>query len=186
MNKKTLNLENRLLYLSALTLSRIEFWLTYRGIKLASTTPLRNKFTTKNAATKRIVKWLEDADLYYVIDKKHKDMIHISKDKALAEKMAKIQWSEDPKDIIFRGNKYGFPINAVKAFAKDLISMGDYWEIRERIMKYPYWHYARYRVRSGHEFEDLQVAKKWATIIRKEVPKLAKWFEKDMEGAKSK
>jgi len=180
------NLNNRLLYLSAMRLSRIEFWLTYRGLKKASTTPLRNKFTTANTATKKIIKWLEDAGLHYIVDNKNKGMIHISKNKDLAEKMAKLQWSEKPQDIIFRGLQYGFPEKAAKAFANDIESMGDYGEVRKTIKKYPHWHYARYRVRIGHEAEDLQVAKKWANCIRKEVPRLAKWFEKEMENVKFK
>lgn len=175
------NLSNRLLYLSMMAQSKVELWLVHRDKKKACSISLRNNFSTETAKSKRIENWIKDAGLHYVVDKENKNLLHISKDPDLSQKMNDLQWSQKPSDIIFRGKQYNYPEKAVEAFAKNIESMSDYIEVRERIKKFPYWHYARYRVRVRHEKDDLQVAKKWADLIRKEVPKLAKWFEDSME-----
>jgi len=172
-------LSKRLLYLPVSILGRVEFWITYRDVKQASSATLRAPFDTSKRNTTRIVNWLTDAEMYFSIDQKNADLIHISKSENLANKMATIQWSELKKNITFRGYSYGYPTKAVDFFAKDPHKLV---QIRndEKLKKYYWKPYVRYIVRPGYEYEDSLVAKEWGDLIRKDVPLLAKWFEKRM------
>jgi len=92
------------------------------------------------------------------------------------------------------GTLFGFPEKAVKEYAfwmrwyttdkyfpKTLSRSID----THKMLQDCYWEpYVQYIVRKGHEKEDSLVAKHWADRIRKDLPELAKKFEKEVGRAR--
>ena len=167
------------MYLPVSILSRVELWLTYRGLKNASSIQLRQKFSKNSSATKRVMKWITEAGLFFEIDAKNKELLHVAKSQELVQKMKVLHWSENKKDIVFRGIQYGFPKEAVHSFSKDHTTVNTF--TCQDVTKFPWKPYVRYMVRIGHEREDSLVAKKWAEVIRYDVPVLADWFEQKLK-----
>lgn len=172
------DLSSSVCYLPLNIQSRVELWLTYSGIKQCSLILARKSKGTK------IFSWLKEAKLSFSINPKDKNQIFISTDQNVVKKLAVI-WQENSQTAEYKkGLLLGYPINAVKAFStysshpkrqKYLTSIAEATFPKTQINYYPY---ISYTVRRGKEIEDSQVAQKWSECIRKEVPKLAYWYEK--------
>lgn len=184
-------LANRLLYLPLDLREKILLWLAYRGLKPVSelTVIRRNKNTkTNNQKIKKVKKWIKDADMFYATDKKNLTSWHVSKDKNKAKNSAKIIHRFDYQSECQSGILFGFPKASTEAYAfnrnvklgEDQIPM--IWPglvyFHPYLKNQDYAPYIFYAIREDRIKEDSMVAKKWADTIRKELPILAKWFEK--------
>ena len=182
---------SRLLYLPVSKEGRVELWLTLRDQKPVSAIRLRKCFDGQTKGIKRLLKWLSDTRLEYVVDPKNNTVLHISKNKNLAKRTAIILWSEKKKHIIEKGTLFGYPKNVTKIYASFIDEKkwpgksGALRVITKKSKNFPhYWApYIRYVLRSAHAFQDSLIAKKWADIIRKEVPKLGYWYENELKNS---
>ena len=162
---------------------KVHLWLTYRDLKPVSTFQLSGK----KSEDKKVFDWLARAGLHYIPDLKGNHVYFASKDVELAEKAKEIMWKQNHKNQVAKGKLFGYPAKASELIAK-------FWkEPKSEIMTrrvqllargYPgYYRYAAYMLRKGYESEDGEVAKKWARIIRQEIPELAKAYEQDVKKA---
>lgn len=169
-------LASRLSYLPLSLSDRIYLWLTYRGIKPVSEIVfIKDK---RNPKTKRIIKWLKDANLYYIPEstsKKNYVGLYISKDYKKVELLDKLSLKNDKKSEFIKGILYGFPKEVVKAYKTNTSAEGYF--LHPYLKNKYFTPYILYSSRRDHIKEDSQTAKLWADTIRKEVPTLAKWFE---------
>ncbi len=201
-------LARRLLYLPLDVNEKVFLWLTYRGLKPVSEitvtrrnySRLRRLLSEKNLETfepednsqkiRRIRKWIRDAGLHIATEGKNDTSWHVGRDKDKATLSAKILHRFDYENEYKSGFLLGYPEESVKAYAHNrVLKLGE----NQTSMVWPgmkffypflkdkyYTPYLLYALRADRVKEDSQVAKTWADVIRKEVPTLAKWFEKSI------
>ena len=126
--------------------------------------------------------------MYYVSSSKYLSEWHVSKDKQKAKLSASIIRKFDYESEVKSGVLFGFPEESAKAYAynrnlekgKDQISVVyPGWIYFHPYLKDKYYApYIFYAIRKDRVKEDSRVAKKWADTIRKDVPTLARWYEK--------
>lgn len=167
-------ISDRLLSLPVTLEGKVQLWLTYKGLKPVSTAQFLSSRTPQEEVD--FSKWLQDAKLVQAPDHKSEEFVFVSKDMDLAKRAAEIMWSENKDDLLEKGDLFGYPQEAVRAYAfqKDVtvITPSNFQE---------YWSsYVRYLVRTTHINEDRLTAKNWADVIRKDIPKLAIQFEEEM------
>jgi hypothetical protein len=174
-------LASRLLYLPLFLPKKNYLWLTYKGIKPVSLIPLsRENGPLAYTHKKRIYHWLKDAGIFYKIDPITKgNTIHliISKDPKRIEEVIKLGSNLTLEAEYELGILLGYPKEAVHAYVYEYstISFDDKANLLDT--KHPEFKYSGYRFRRGFEQEDLKTAILWMETIRKDIPKLAKWFE---------
>ena len=163
---------------------RIQLWLTHRGLKKATLITLE-----KNKQNQRIFKWLHDTSLEWV---QKRERIFVSKNKLIANQLSNI-WNKNNQESEYqKGILLGYPTKPSQAFAKyaDNKYRGKYLVniIDPNFPKsvIPYYPYIFFIVRKGKEKVDSVIAKRWAKVIRADIPKLAKWYEKEIKSAISK
>lgn len=161
-------LSSSLLYLPLNIQSRVELWLTFKSLKPVSAISFRNP-----SKTARVFSWLDRANIKYTLDTKRPEIAYVSKDISLAREAMRIMWSKKLVDEIKKGELFGYPKKATKAYA----SREPMSTITPQSFPNYWFAYMRYSVRESYETEDSQVAKKWADCIRKDIPTLAAWFE---------
>lgn len=175
----TASLSSKVLYLPLNIQSRVELWLTYKNLKTASLIILRDHKTK----TKTIFNWLKDANLNFIVNPKNLNQIFVSKNQETCQSLQKIWGINTPKTEYQKGILLGYPEKTVKAFSlysqhpnrKDyLTNIKDPSFPKNHIYYYPY---ITYTLRKNHEIEDSRIAKIWSDCIRKDLPKLASWYE---------
>lgn len=190
-------LGSRVLRLPISPLGKVELWLTYRQLKPVSSITLNSDSTNslQDPKTKEIIKWISDAGLQFFPDPKVERILHVSRSLRLAKVAARIARSNTYEDTLTKGKIFGYPVKAGEVFAvqfpliaeKKPIPGGIKFvvQVKDReLLSHYWWPYARYSVRRGYVYEDSLVAKKWADVVRREVPKLAKFYEESMEKLK--
>lgn len=194
-------LARRLLYLPLDLGEKVLLWLVYRDLKPVSeiTVERRNFFLLRrgihdtsydNDAPKirRIREWIHDAGLVYAFDPKYPGSWHVGKDKDKVALSAKILRLFDYESEYKTGILFGYPEESVKAYARNreigveknqIIMVWPGLQVFHPYLKDKYFTpYIFYSIRADRVEEDSQIAKTWADTIRKEVPTLAKWYEK--------
>ncbi|MFZ2202188.1 MAG: hypothetical protein WAV56_02215 [Microgenomates group bacterium] len=181
------NLASRLCYLPLFVSDRIKLWLTYRALKPASLIAFRgSSYPQTPTRLHRIQKWVKDAGLFIKLDPfdPKKSVYIVSKDQSAIKKLTKMKSPPSNDDCHTMGLLFGYPPAAVKTY-----SYGDPSQMTGSLSKdspvkaLPEALYAEYAIRLGHEKDDLGVAKKWMETIRKDIPKLAEWYEKESKTA---
>lgn len=139
---------------------------------------------------RRIRKWVKDASLFIATESKNDTSWHIGKEKDKVTLSEKILHRFDYDNEYKSGILLGYPEESVKAYAHNrVLKLGEnqtpmVWpgmKFFDPFLKDKYYtQYLFYALRADRVKTDSQVAKKWADIIRKEVPTLAKWFEKSI------
>lgn len=179
MNDK--NLASRLCYLSLPLWDRVSLWLTYRRLKPVSIV-VTNTTTYPASRRKidRILSWIKGAGLKYEwdpLDTKQRCLL-VSSDPTVLKSIVAMKSPLSADDHYKLGIFLGYPEKAVRAFSyshpDETISP---IENDSPVKNRPESLYAEYTVRRGSESEDVEVAKRWLKMIRKDVPRLAKWFE---------
>lgn len=184
-------LANRLLYLPLDLREKVLLWLSYRGLKPVSELTVirrKRKNNVSNQKIKKVKKWIKDAGLFYLNDRKNLTSWHVSRNKNKVTISAKILHRFDYQSEYQSGVLFGFPSESVKAYAfnrnvkigEDQIPM--IWPglmyFHPSLKNEDYTPYFFYAIRADRVKEDSKAAKLWADTIRKETPLLAKWFEK--------
>lgn len=196
MNHK---LANRLLYLSLDLNEKVLLWLAYKGIKPVSeiTVERRNLAQLRKGVKspdlgfnhpkiQRIKKWIDDAGLYFQIEKEYSSSWHIGKDQKMVARSELIIRQFDYDSELESGKLFGFPDKSVEAYAhnrvakssKDEIKMISPMDFKNKFLSDEYYTpYLMYAVDSRFLQKDSQTAKMWADTIRTDIPLLAKWYE---------
>lgn len=193
-------LSKRLLYLPVDLHEKVLLWLTYRGLKPVSVISinrrnlnlLRRGIKTPNnddgQKIKRIKKWIYNAGLFFEIEDGRSGSWFIGKDKDKVVFSAKNIRKFDFESEIKLGLLFGYPRESVETYAKNrTLRLGEnpiamVWpghqsfhpELKEKY----YLPYLTYALKADRVEKDSQTARVWADTMRKEVPILAKWFEK--------
>ena len=167
-------------------IGKVNLWLVYRGVKPMASIVLTFDWKTDQNRQVDLSEWLENANIKYIVSQKFPNTLHISKDIKILETNKKLELFDDFESHLQRGLFYGFPKQAVEAYAKEIIKDKPF---PSEIIVFPslvdeirsqYWYpYTEYLVRRGFELEDSLVAKGWADLAREEIPLIAKEFEKD-------
>lgn len=172
------NLSSSISYLPLNIQSRVELWLTYRKLKPCSL------LLTRKPKDRKVINWLNEAGLSFYKDRKDTSQIFVSTNKNLAKKLADIWQDESSEAEYQKGILLGYPTQAVKAFSvyardpnrkKYLTSILETDFPKAQINYFPYLSYI---VRRDKISEDSKKAQQWSECIRKEIPKLACWYEK--------
>ena len=199
------NLANRLLYLPLDIHEKVLLWLTYKELKPVSEITAESRGNIKSLLKKGIRKastyqfdspnslrirgWIKDAGLVISFEEKYGSAWHISKDKKLANESVESLQKYDYNSEVKSGKLFGFPIESVKTYAKNrgkpyeeiqkiMVGTGDSRYENEFLKDKYFTPYIFYNIPKNRVEQDSQIAKKWADTIRKDVPKLAQWFEK--------
>lgn len=177
---------------SEITVTRRNYALFRRFLRekeLKTNKPVSNN-DSNNQKIRRIRKWVKDAGLSIATESKNDTSWHVGKDKDKVILSAKVLHCFDYKNEYKSGILLGYPEESVKAYARNrILKLGE----NQTSMVWPgmkffhpflkdkyYTQYLFYALRADRVKEDSQVAKSWADTIRKEVPILAKWFEKSI------
>jgi len=193
-------LSSRLLYLPIDLSEKVLLWLTYKGLKPVSeiTTSRRGNLMSlsrrgikrestydfNSIKSKRIKKWILDAGLFFKPESEGNMSWHVGKDKSKVELSTEIIRKFDYDNELKSGLFFGFPEESVKAYAHNRVAKDNeqipmVWPDKEHYFDDKYYApYVLYNIPLEHIKKDSQTAKLWADTIRKDVPKLAKWFEK--------
>lgn len=150
----------------------------------------KEKFDINSPKTKRIRKWIGDAGLFFLSSDPSDSNWYIGKKiediKIVMDSIRKF----DKENQIKTGLLLGFPEEATKAYAENL---GKSYEEIKKVMvgtgasvfeneylkdKY-FAPYVFYNMAKTRVEVDSETARIWADTIRKDVPKLAKWFESE-------
>ncbi len=208
------SLSRRLLYLPLDLHEKVLLWLTYKGLKPVSeiTAEKRNKvhlrrmmrdveykkthkssydFNSKNS--KRIRKWLKDAELNLATEPSHESAWHIGKNADQVKTSVQIFHNFDLKKEIETGILFGFPEESAKAYAhnrnkdfeetlKVMVGTGDLRFKNEYLKDKYFTPYIFYNMPKDKVQEESKIPKIWADTIRRDIPKLALWFEKKYSG----
>lgn len=201
MNNIKESLAKRLLYLPIDVGEKVLLWLTYRDLKPISEITVQRRnfskirrgiktiFDEDHPNIKRIKKWIKDAGLFKVNEPEYKSAWHVGKDKSKVEISAKIIRQFDFESEVRTGTLFGFPKASVRAYAENRNKSDDEIEnimtgTGDLLYKDPYLKdkyftpYIFYNMPKSKVIEESQVARNWADTIRKDIPKLADWFEK--------
>lgn len=194
-------LARRLLYLPVDLGEKVLMWLTYKELKPVSEitvikrnlSKLRkgirtNDYDFNSPKSKRIRKWLKDAGLFRVSESKYPGSWHIGKNLSEVKLSVKVIRKFDYENEILSGKIFGFPPGSVVAYAINrsleasdpkhpVLWPGDRFQNPYLKDKY-FTPYIRYALDANRIKEDSEIAKIWADTIRKDVPTLAKWYEK--------
>ncbi|MFZ3069372.1 MAG: hypothetical protein WA052_03630 [Microgenomates group bacterium] len=117
---------------------------------------------------------------------------HVGKDKSKVEISSEIIRKFDFENELKSGLLFGFPEDSAKAYAHNRIAKDDeqipmVWPNNENYFDNKYYApYVLYNIPLRSVEKDSQTAKLWADTIRKDVPKLAKWFEKKEKNRRKK
>lgn len=204
MNTTQERLAKRLLYLPLDIHEKVLLWLAYRGLKPVSeiTVTRRNialfrrlirqgkkiksTYDSNSPKTKRVRKWIRDANLFYATEPGYPIAWHIGRNNSKVRRSARLLHRFDYKSEYQSGILFGFPKESAKAYAhnritkdeKKLIPMVSPFRAEQSFLKNKYYKsYAFYAIRADRVEDESRVAKLWADTIRKEIPLLAKWFE---------
>lgn len=191
----------RLLYLPVDLGEKVLMWLTHKGLKPVSeiTVIKRNLSQLKkgirntdydfnSSSSKRIRKWLNDANLYLLSESEYPGSWHIGKNPEQVKLSVKVIRKFDYENEILSGKLFGFPPKSVIAYAVNrsletpdpnhpILWPGDKFQNPYLKDKY-FTPYLIFALDANRIKEDSKVAKTWADIIRKDVPLLSKWYEK--------
>jgi hypothetical protein len=167
-------MEKELIQLEVTIEGKVHLWLTFKGLKKVSTVQFLPD--TKPSGIENVFIWINSNGLFYAKDHKSSSFIFVSKEKKLAERAAVIMWSEEEKDILEKGDLFGYPKEAARAFSlKENLAVVTPHNYKE------YWApYVRYLVREGNVDSDSMIAKEWADEVRSGVPNLADIFEREI------
>jgi hypothetical protein len=193
-------LSSRLLYLPIDLGEKVLLWLTYKGLKPISEITVsrrgnimsllrrgikrKSTYDFNSSKSNRIKNWIQDAGLYFKPESENDMSWHVGKDKNKVELSTKIIRKFDYENELKSGLLFGFPEESAKAYAHNRIAKDEkqipmVWPDKEHYFDDKYYaSYVLYNIPLEHVEKDSQTAKLWADTIRKDVPKLAKWFEK--------
>jgi hypothetical protein len=201
MNTKQTNLAGRLLYLPLDINEKVLLWLAYKGLKPVSEITVerrnmadlrrgihQNTYNYNSPKIKRIRRWLRDAGMFKAIQPKFNTSWHVGLNKNDVILSAKILRRLDYDSEFQSGIILGYPKESARGYAQNRIAKSE----KEKVpMLWPgykyldpylkdkyYTNYVFYAIRKDRVKEDSKIAQTWADTIRKDVPLLAKWFEK--------
>lgn len=169
-------------------------WLVYRDIKPMATLSTDFDWSESSEADinktnleqeTQLTKALDRMGIFYSLSKRFANTIHVSKDKKILAENEKMELLDTQDAHFKRGVFYGFGEELSSVYASEVIKPGEMFPNDKLIhatmvpeLVDQYWYpYIEYLVRRGHEMEDSMIAKRWAEIIRKELPQLAKEYE---------
>ncbi len=211
MNTKEKSLASRLPYLPLDLHEKVLLWLTYKGLKPVSeiTAQKRDKkflrlrllhpekvssypqkqYDFNSSSSKRIRKWLKDAELNVATELDHESAWHIGKNADQVKKSVQIFHDFDLKKEIETGILFGFPEESAIAYAQNrnkdfeetlkvMVGTGELLYKNEYLKDKYFTPYIFYNMPKDKVVEESKIAKIWADTIRQDVPKLATWFEK--------
>lgn len=165
-----------------ISVGRILLWLVYKGYKPLVSIVLDFDWKNNTKKQKIIFSWLKEAGLKSSLSQKFPDTLHISRSDKLLELYKKYELKDSSNAHTIRGNLYGFPKEVVTSYAKHFSHLEKFMThaiLVEESIDWYWLPYAEYLVRIGYEKKDTEIAKKWADASRKDIPKLAKEYEKN-------
>lgn len=179
--------------------SKIELWLTYKGLKPASFVSIklgkRNNYNDISKDVQALKHWLTGAQLFTIQDPTQKESFWISPDQDKVKKLSKIMWKEDRESVYEKGILFGYPRKAVKLYSDHIESIDQGRKTFEQVglgliaggdsglLTHSLEPYIRYVIRRNYVNEDTQVALEWAKLCRKEIPSIAQQFEKELNSS---
>lgn len=180
---------------------KVLMWLTYKGLKpVSEITVIRrnlsqlkkgirnNDYDFNSSTSKKIRKWLEDANLYFLSESEYPGSWHIGKNLEDVKLSSKVIRIFDYENELVSGKLFGFPPKSVIAYAVNrslevpdpnhpILWPGDKFQNSYLKDKY-FTPYLIFALDANRIEEDSKVAKTWADTIRDDIPLLAKWYEK--------
>ncbi len=149
----------------------------------------QEKYDYNSRNSLRIRKWLSDAGLVLITESPQDITWFISHDLEKAKAAMQSLHRFDRDNQIKTGLLFGFPRDSVIAYAdclsktqdeigKIMVGTGDLVLKNEYLKDKYFTPYIFYNISREKIKKDSQIAQKWADVIRKDVPKLAQWFEK--------
>jgi len=208
MKKTQEILAGRILYLPLDIHEKVLLWLAYKGLKPVSEITVERRgnalilakkgirkestYCYNSPKSKGVRRWIRNAGLFIAIEPKFNTSWHVGKDKNKVKLSAKIIRKLDYDNELKTGLLLGFPKESSRGYAQDRIAKskkekipmiwpGDIFNDPYLKDKY-YTPYIFYAIRKDRVAEDSKIAQKWADTIRRDVPVLAKWFEKQELG----
>lgn len=126
---------------------------------------------------KKIVRFAKNSGLFLEVDKKDKTLYFVSKNVEYVKELKKI-WDDkgDEERLIRKGELLGYPIEAVRVFAKKA-----YDKERSKYLALCDDPYGGYILRKDHRNEDSKVSKKWRDFVMETNPKLLQWVDKKIK-----
>lgn len=193
-------LSKRLLYLPIDLHEKVLLWLTYRGLKPVSVISINRRnlkllhrgiktlYNENDPKTIRIKKWIYNAGLFLEIEDGRPGSWFIGKDKNKVVFSAKNIRKFDFESETKLGLLFGYPKESIETYAKNrTLRLGEnpipmvwpgHQSLHPELKEKYYLPYLTYALKADRVEEDSQTARIWADTIRKEIPILAKWFEK--------
>ena len=159
--------------------SKVQLFLAAIGIKPVSWINITNKNETE-----KLINWLTKVGLYYLTSTDDSSLIFVSKNKTLLSEANNIAFSNTKESIIKKCLLFGYPEQTALAHysfyyinpngtknitGRNIHPRNDFSEF-----PFDYLPYLCYTVRLNHEIEDMETAKKWYDIVKKDAPELDK------------
>lgn len=127
--------------------------------------------------------------MFSCAEEKNDTSWHVGKNKNKVVESAKIIHKFDYENEVKSGLLLGYPEESAKAYAQNrgrsekdvmkvMVGTGSLVYKNPYLKDKYYSPYIFYNMPKSKVVEESEVAKKWADVVRKEVPLLAKWFEK--------
>ncbi len=137
--------------------------------------------------SQRIKRWIHEAGLVFVPEPGGELSWHVGKKADQVNLSVEIIRKFDYDNELQSGLLFGFPEESAKAYAHNrevkqdqaipMVGTGSLRFENPYLKDKYYTPYVLYNMPISRVEEDIQTAKLWADTIRKDVPKLAKWFE---------
>lgn len=192
------DLSKRLLNLPIDLQEKVLLWLTYKGLKpVSEINAIKRELADGDLnaikdCKNEVRKWIEDAGLEYSFDSKYPDSWHVGRDKSEIDLSLSTLRIFDFENQYKTGILLGYPESSAKAYAKNrvlkltdrpvpIIWPGNFLYHQETKNKY-FTPYIFYALSIENLENDLNVAKKWADVIRSDIPELANIYEKNYFG----
>lgn len=146
-------------------------------------------YSFDSRGSKQIRKWINDAGLYLAIEPGYETAWHVGKPEELVKMSTELLHKFDIENEVKTGLMFGFPEASVRAYSENRNKSDEEIEnimtgtgnllYKDSYLKDKYFTpYIFYNMPKSKVVEESLVAKNWADTIRKDVPKLATWFEK--------
>jgi len=189
LSKKGKSLGKELEFLP-LEVGKVNLWLVFRNAKPMASIVLNFNWGEDKNKEKLILNWFEKAKILFFVSQKFPNTLHISKKKKALDLNKKYEMRDDFKGHYLRGLFYGFTRKAVEVYSSEILKVEpiksekltfafDSYDLRDK-----YWlFYNEYFLRKNFELIDSAIAKKWADLARREIPKIACSFEENVKSA---
>lgn len=176
-----------------LEVGKVNLWLVFRNAKPMASIVLNFNWGEDKNKEKQILSWFEKTNVLFNVSQKFSNTLHISKRKKALDLNKKYEMRDDFKGHYLRGLLYGFPRKAAEVYSREILKIEPIksekltFAFDSPDLKNKYWlFYNEYFLRKNFESIDSVVAKKWADLVRKEIPVVAEQFEVDAKQAREK